>query len=83
MAISHRALYEAPDTIRGKFGLSDTRNAVHGSDSEETASREIDFFFPEFSQHNWRTHEEPHFQHPDHIHFDPDQRVHTFSKAIR
>lgn len=40
--------YECPDTVRGKFGLTDTRNSTHGSDSEETATREIDFFFPNF-----------------------------------
>ncbi len=33
--------YEQPDTIRGRFGLTDTRNSTHGSDSDETAEREI------------------------------------------
>jgi nucleoside-diphosphate kinase len=42
--------YESPDTIRGRFGLTDTRNCSHGSDSEETAQKEIAFFFPEFDQ---------------------------------
>lgn len=27
----YQAQYIAPDTIRGMFGLSDTRNATHGS----------------------------------------------------
>ena len=40
--------YSEPDTIRGTFGLSDTRNCSHGSDSLETAKREIEFFFPDF-----------------------------------
>lgn len=40
--------YNEPDTIRGLFGLSDTRNCSHGSDSLETAKREINFFFPNF-----------------------------------
>ena len=40
--------YEQPDTIRGLFGITDTRNSSHGSDSEETARQEIQFFFPEF-----------------------------------
>ena len=40
--------YEQPDTIRGLFGITDTRNSSHGSDSEETARQEIKFFFPEF-----------------------------------
>lgn len=26
-----KTIFEAPDTIRGQFGLSDTRNAAHGS----------------------------------------------------
>jgi len=40
--------YIEPDTIRGSFGLSDTRNCCHGSDSLATAKREINFFFPNF-----------------------------------
>lgn len=27
----YKAQFEAPNTIRGKYGLSDTRNATHGS----------------------------------------------------
>ncbi len=39
---------EAPaGTIRGDFGLSRRRNLVHGSDSEESAAREIPIFFDE------------------------------------
>ena len=34
-----------PGTIRGDFGLSKGFNLVHGSDSPETAEREIDLFF--------------------------------------
>ena len=33
------------DTIRKKFGLSVEANSVHGSDSEENAASEINFFF--------------------------------------
>ncbi|HIA28501.1 MAG TPA: nucleoside-diphosphate kinase [Planctomycetes bacterium] len=32
-------------TIRGDFGISDGFNLVHGSDSAETASRELELFF--------------------------------------
>jgi nucleoside-diphosphate kinase len=32
-------------TIRGDFGLDIQRNAVHGSDSIETAEKEIELFF--------------------------------------
>jgi len=43
-----RARREFPDTIRGRFALSDTKNCVHGSDSIESAMKEITFFFPDF-----------------------------------
>ncbi len=35
----------APGTIRGDFGLAVTCNLVHGSDSAESARREIPLFF--------------------------------------
>jgi len=34
-------------TIRKEFGISLDQNSVHGSDSEESANREISFFFSE------------------------------------
>ena len=36
-----------PGTIRGDFGTEMTENLVHGSDSNESAEREIAIFFPE------------------------------------
>ena len=36
-----------PGTIRGDFALSVGQNIVHGSDSPESADREIKIFFPE------------------------------------
>ena len=36
-----------PGTIRGDYGLDLTKNLVHGSDSAESAKREIDLFFDE------------------------------------
>ena len=36
----------APGTIRGDYGLVVTENLVHGSDSSESAEREINIFFP-------------------------------------
>ncbi|HVM02428.1 MAG TPA: nucleoside-diphosphate kinase [Acidimicrobiales bacterium] len=36
----------AAGTIRGDLGVVLTENLVHGSDSEESAKREIDLFFP-------------------------------------
>ena len=37
----------APGTIRKLYAESKGRNAVHGSDSDENAAREVGFFFPE------------------------------------
>ncbi|HOU28609.1 MAG TPA: nucleoside-diphosphate kinase [Thermoleophilia bacterium] len=37
----------APGTIRGDFSLSKEENVVHGSDSLESAAREIGLFFDE------------------------------------
>ena len=34
-----------PGTIRGDLAVSISRNLIHGSDSEETAQREIELFF--------------------------------------
>jgi nucleoside-diphosphate kinase len=36
----------APGTIRGDLGILFTENLIHGSDSLESATREIDIFFP-------------------------------------
>jgi nucleoside-diphosphate kinase len=33
-------------TIRGDFGILITENLVHGSDSPESAARELALFFP-------------------------------------
>ena len=37
----------APGTIRGDFSLSNRENLVHGSDSAESAAREIGIWFPD------------------------------------
>lgn len=37
----------APGTIRGDFGLTVGKNIIHGSDSPESAEREINLFFNE------------------------------------
>jgi nucleoside-diphosphate kinase len=39
----------APGTIRGDFSLSNRENLVHGSDSPESAAREIALWFPGLS----------------------------------
>jgi nucleoside-diphosphate kinase len=36
----------APGTIRGDYGTMFTENLVHGSDSAESAARELGIFFP-------------------------------------
>lgn len=38
-----------PGSIRGDYGLEITANLVHGSDSLETAKREIGIFFPDLA----------------------------------
>ncbi len=35
----------APGTIRGDYGIQLTENLIHGSDSDESAKREISLFF--------------------------------------
>lgn len=39
----------SPGTIRGDLGLETTENLVHGSDSPESAARELSLFFPELT----------------------------------
>jgi nucleoside-diphosphate kinase len=39
----------APGTIRGDLALTTTENLIHGSDSAESAQREIALFFPELA----------------------------------
>ncbi len=42
-----------PGTIRGDFGVSNSYNLVHGSDSPEAAEREIGLFFAKGEVQNW------------------------------
>ena len=42
-----------PGTIRGDFGLEIGRNLIHGSDSVESARREIELFFLEAELHSY------------------------------
>ena len=39
----------APGTVRGDLSLSNRENLVHGSDSAESAEREIKIWFPDLS----------------------------------
>lgn len=44
----YKTIYSHPTSIRGLYGISDTRNACHGSDSPESALSEILKIFPDF-----------------------------------
>ncbi|XP_076354103.1 nucleoside diphosphate kinase 6-like [Tachypleus tridentatus] len=70
-----KAQYEAPSSIRAKFGISDTRNVAHGSDSSQTAEKEIRFFFPNFDIKKWYC-EEEHYFHGNLVKFDHKNWVH-------
>ena len=43
-------LEASPGSIRGDYAIEVTFNLVHGSDSDESAKREIELFFPEFAR---------------------------------
>jgi nucleoside-diphosphate kinase len=43
----------APGSIRGDFGINMGRNMVHGSDSPESAAREVALFFDEKEILSW------------------------------
>ena len=42
-------LQAAPGSIRGDYAISVGQNMVHGSDSAESAAREVELFFPELA----------------------------------
>uniref|UniRef100_A0A0G4FPF0 Nucleoside diphosphate kinase-like domain-containing protein n=1 Tax=Chromera velia CCMP2878 TaxID=1169474 RepID=A0A0G4FPF0_9ALVE len=44
---SNAARAKRPSSVRALFGTDGTRNACHGSDSQMSAEREIQFFFPD------------------------------------
>jgi len=46
----------APGTIRGDFGVVTGRNLVHGSDSDESAAREIALWFKEGELASYEAH---------------------------
>lgn len=43
----------APGTIRGDFGVSNSFNLIHGSDSPEAAERELGLFFAKGEIQDW------------------------------
>ncbi|XP_063253313.1 nucleoside diphosphate kinase 6 isoform X2 [Prinia subflava] len=70
-----RARHSDPDSIRGAYGLTDTRNTTHGSDSPASASREIAFFFPEFDERHWYEQDEPRLRRGQ-LYYSAEERVH-------
>jgi len=49
----------APGTIRGDFAIDVGRNIVHGSDSVESAKKEIALWFKEEELVSWKPAENP------------------------
>lgn len=47
----------APGTIRGDYAIDVGRNIIHGSDSVDSANKEIDLWFPNGVQ-SWAHHSE-------------------------
>ncbi|XP_063301560.1 nucleoside diphosphate kinase 6 isoform X2 [Pelobates fuscus] len=75
-----RARITAPDSVRGSLGLTDTRNTTHGSDSFESACREISFFFPEFNISHWYQEQEP-FYRAGPVSYDEEKLEHRLVKV--
>ncbi|XP_054618507.1 nucleoside diphosphate kinase 6 [Dunckerocampus dactyliophorus] len=73
-----QARYTSPGSLRAQFGLTDTRNTTHGSDSTESARREIALFFPDFRVEEWMEMEEPGFR-SGQIHYDHRKHIHTLA----
>ena len=70
-----KTIHEDPESLRGQFGLTDTRNSTHGSDSDSSAHREMGFFFPEFDTDDWYCKYEGIFSRGDVV-FDPKHEIH-------
>ena len=75
-----RAQFESEDSIRGRYGISDTRNVAHGSDALETALMEIAFFFPHFDALQWAQRHLPSFVKSDVV-FDADTQQHRMKSG--
>lgn len=73
-----RARHTSPDTIRGQYGLTDTRNTTHGSDSLESSHKEIKFFFPDFCVDGWMEKEEPLFR-AGQVLYDHQKMIHALT----
>ena len=51
-----RPFDSAPGTIRGDFCIDVGRNIIHGSDSVESAQKEIHLWFPHNELCHWQSH---------------------------
>ncbi|KAL5256179.1 hypothetical protein ACHWQZ_G011410 [Mnemiopsis leidyi] len=51
----YKARHQNPTSIRAMYGLSDTRNAGHGSDSLESFVKEYEIIFPGWDPQQWAT----------------------------
>ncbi|XP_065889555.1 nucleoside diphosphate kinase 6-like [Dysidea avara] len=68
----------APDSIRSHYGLTDTRNSVHGSDGEESFLKESQFFFPDFNPIAWQDKCESLFRQGN-VYYDITSGIHLVS----
>ncbi|KAN0061399.1 hypothetical protein ACQY0O_006246 [Thecaphora frezii] len=50
---AYKAKWEQPHCLRARYGLGDTRNAFHGSDSPESAQRELAQVFEGWDTEWW------------------------------
>ncbi|GAA95247.1 uncharacterized protein L969DRAFT_294999 [Mixia osmundae IAM 14324] len=49
----YKAQWTHPTCLRARYGISDTRNAFHGSDSPQSAARELALAFEGFDTQWW------------------------------
>ncbi|KAK9504915.1 hypothetical protein O3M35_009083 [Rhynocoris fuscipes] len=76
MTRSYEAHVCDPMSLRGLYGLSNTRNVTHGSDSLQSAKEECSIFFPEFNFTKWYDHEEIYFRN-GYVQFIDDLFIHV------
>ncbi|CDW98627.1 hypothetical protein [Sporisorium scitamineum] len=51
---AYKSKYSHPHCLRARYGLGDTRNGFHGSDSPESAKRELGLVFDGWDTEWWR-----------------------------
>ncbi|SAM84744.1 related to Nucleoside diphosphate kinase 6 [Ustilago bromivora] len=55
---AYRAKWEDPQCLRSRYGLGDIRNGFHGSDSPESAARELGLVFDGWDTNWWLAREQ-------------------------